>query len=285
MATSPLVIPVSKVRSSLSGSGLSDTLAILGDSAAQDKVLTSAVKVAQSRVEKRTDTLLTQKVIKSRPVEAGLVRGTDYDIVESPYNFYRDDFNNFGRLRLLRRPIVSVERLMIRFGEGVTVFAPPAPWVDSFIDSANGTIHVVPYIGGLNVGPVAAIGLIPLYLGLRGHPQSQSPSAMVPQIVSVDYTAGFLPKDFDAASDDLDEASPDHDVQTLVDAVRCLAAAIVLEDLAPSFGVQGGSLSFDGFSQSIQSNQLDGVIKAFSDKADAYIQEFNASGSILMESL
>lgn len=235
-------------------------------------VVLRAIQEAMSRIEQDARTYLIQQVIKSRPLDNGLVRGTNYDIVEDAYDFNRDAFlGGFAETTLRKRPVISVERTAVRYPDKSAVITWPVEW--QVIDARMGKLHLIPLTGSSSVTLLSAVFTVPLIAAAfqRGH---------VPNVMTIDYTAGFLPKTFDAwIHDPLDtdttKGQPDFDSTELLKAVRYLATSDILRKVERGVMPGGGALGGDGLSQSFPSARFQQEAGGYEQRAIDIIQRWN----------
>ena len=270
----PLVITLDSLKDELAGNAAGRyLLRISRSTTAQEKqadvdaMLTKSIQEAQGVFESETFTFLTQRKVLTYPPEPDAngnlpVLGTDYDAADSGYDYMKVDWHEtFGSLKLKHRPVVSVEALKLRYGQlGTPSIALNFPDQWKIIDYRLGLVHIIPIIG---VGAYAAATLAILTVAGANLANTNT----LPNVIAVDYTAGFLPKDFDAETDDPLIASPFEDVRPYLACVRYIAAAKVLRKLNRTLTMTGGSISIDGLSQSKQPNALQGYIDDYEKQA------------------
>ncbi|KKW13368.1 MAG: Autotransporter-associated beta strand repeat protein [Candidatus Gottesmanbacteria bacterium GW2011_GWB1_49_7] len=80
-------------------------------------LLSRYLRTAQAELERRCRTLFESKVIKSKP-EATLVKGTDYDLEESGYDYDRKNMAHNRVIQLFHRPVTSLDRIRLVYGKG-----------------------------------------------------------------------------------------------------------------------------------------------------------------------
>lgn len=216
-----------------------------------DLKLTRVIMEAQADVERKCEVYLSHTVIKTPPVDAGMVRTTknapgQFDKLDTPYPFIIRNWNGgSGRIRLRKRPIVSVQRVAIRYGQtmqalGVLDF--PDGWISP--ESRMGIINIMPIVG-MSSSQVSSLIMLPIMAG------AMNGRKVIPTIVTIDYTAGFLPVDFDPDEDDPTEACPDFDVLGVLEAVKLLAASKLMLRFGLQSDGEGGSISLGGLSETI----------------------------------
>lgn len=243
----PYPISVDSVVQELAGSGVAHYLMKFGDASCVRGMIQKAIDEAASEVEIDLNIRLFQTRIVSRPAQPDLVRGTDYDEVEDAYDYVKGDFDGFGTFRTKLRPIVSVQRIQIRYGDDtnpIQVVTYPEQWIME--NTRMGIINIVPLLG-MTPAQTASIMLLPVTASAMANRQ------LMPLIVALDYTAGYLPRDYDPEDEDAPSvraASPDHDARSLLAAVRYIATAKILGKMNRAIAPGGGSAQMGSFSQS-----------------------------------
>ena len=268
----PLCVSVNQVKDELGASGANSSMGIyldrLADSEGQARIITRQIDEAQSWIELRLGVYMFQTRVVTRPVTMGKIRGRDYDVEEDGYPYSRNDFSRYGTVYLRRRPVVHVERAGLRMGNATEQLAAnewPPGWINP--QQRMGILHILPILGtGGQMGAGSAL-LLPL---IAGHFPG---NVDIPLIFSVDYTAGFLPTDFDPDDPDMhaSTASPDFDCNPLVNATRMRAAAGVLAILGRTIAPGGGGIGMDGFSQSWQGNRFQAEIDDYNRRCEEEI--------------
>lgn len=267
MATPKLVVSVQDVKDELSGGGMCEYLSALDNS---DQVIAKRILEAQRGIEHALEILFFQQKICTRPVTKGLVRGQDYDKTEDGYPFRRADFSAFASIQLRKRPVQNVWRAGIRYGNESTYIAVldfPNGWINQ--QARLGVLEVQAIVGGGSMGPTDSLLILPMLSG------AVSGGGVMPLIFSCDYTAGFLPSDFDPETDDLDEACPDYNIYELARAVRMQATAHMLRSVRRSVGAGGGSIAMEGLSQSWDSSRFSEEIKDYEEQVKEILENFS----------
>lgn len=244
----PNVIKRDALKAELSGQGVSFFLSRLGDSDAQDAVLDQAIQEAQSEFELDLGLFFTERVVFSRPP----VPDTGYDVLDDAYPWFAQDFRQGGEIRLRRRPVRDVSAVALRYGGGdiqtsYTILRFPEQWI--IADHRLGAVNIQPLYGA--AGIVAGT----LSVAMMGHGLMNRAAQNL--AVCVNYTAGYLPSNFNAEEDDaLDATYQEHDLRDLLRGVRMSAACNVLRALNRTVGAGGGSIGMDGLSQSFTGNRF-----------------------------
>lgn len=205
----------------------------LGDAAAQDAAIDSAIADADARIRRELMIEMGTVRVASWP-DDDMVLGTDYDVEEEPYDFTSAQFRRWGFVRLRRRPVQSVQRVRLMLGRHNTILTYPQQWIR--INKRSGHLSIVPTPGAGWSGLVLQGGtyFIPYYSsGWMGD--------NIPQVIAVDYTAGL---GGDYAKDEYADLRHQR---------ARLAAAELLQYLAHAKhpGVQSISISEDGASESV----------------------------------
>jgi hypothetical protein len=166
-----------------------------GDSGKQERLYTLAIAAAHTRFEQELQMAIDKKVIKMQP-DSTLVKGEDYDEEEAPLDYISGQISTsrLPRYRLRRRPVLSVERLLLAFSPEYTVLTVPAQWVR--LNKHMGTVDIV---------PVGASAQVALQMGMWFAPlvAQDWPWRAIPQFVCIDYTAGFENPETDPALDEM----------------------------------------------------------------------------------
>lgn len=272
----PLVVTVESVRDLLIGDTLGEYLSLLGQPAQVDARIRTLIIAAQADVERDCQTFLTQRVIKSRPASANpdgspAVKGTDYDLEEDAYTWFEEDWKGFAQFVTKRRPVQSVQDVRFAYGQSqpVSIMTVPEAW--QVANHLAGIINIQPVIG-VGLAQSAGMALMPLVSG-----NLMTLKQPIACIVHMDYTAGFLPANFNPYTDDPWDANPDQDVAPLLQAVSCRAAAKLLLRAAVANDSDAGSLNVDGASESVPPGRLDKVRENLLKEAQDAIDGFNAT--------
>jgi len=152
------------------------------------------------------------------------------DISEPAYDYsaHYFDENRWGRVDINWRPIRGIPKVVFTWPGATLVFTVPPGWIAP--DPRFGSIQIRP-----NSGQAAIMGftgwLLGVFAGGRG----------MPQVILVDYTAGFTPELLAARHQDLLEGVRLH---ALLGCLGFAANAVV------DGGMMNTSLSLDGLSQS-----------------------------------
>lgn len=198
------------------------------------------LKAALSELEARLGIPLGTVIVKGYPVDAGLVRGKDYDRAEERRPYVASDVERFYRIDL---PVgtISVERVRAYwFGQKVWEIEGPSTTSSVLrLEPGRNRLHLIPVTGALfALWPLYDRPVYTLMQQLLATPQP------LPDVWSVDYTIGPI-----AATGEPGEIEFD-----LAHWAR-MKAALTLLPLASAGrtkGVAGASIGIDGLSKSVQ---------------------------------
>lgn len=204
----------------------------------KDEDIMSFVMSAIKIVERKLGVFLKPMVLVNNAEDRGLVKGTDFDKEEAPYDYDRMSYANYGFLQLRERPVQSIESFSMVLPNGNKIIdfyrdANTKKWVKLYKDS--GQVHIVPYAGD------------PTLFAMLGGSQTGFPfvtgsmNSNLPQMFNVDYTAGY-------------------GLYEVPDDVRNVVAKIASIDLlgisgdAVLAGISSQSISMDGLSESLSTS-------------------------------
>jgi len=177
-----------------------------------DKMFEWGIRWAIANVEKQLD-------IRVRPT---VFTGEKYD-----YHFI--DYQQWMFIKLRECPVISVEAVKVTWPSGTTVIEFPDEWIKLRPDS--GQVNIVPTGGSISTMMLTAGGsFLPLIASGRD---------MVPDIIEVDFTAGFA------------EGQVPMDIRDLIGKWATFCPLNVAGDLVVGAGIASKSVSIDGLSQSI----------------------------------
>jgi hypothetical protein len=149
--------------------------------------------------------------------------------VDERYDYYQQDYLSWTIINLRESPIISVERVAVTWPSNQTVIVFPPEWIQARLDA--GQINIVPSSGTLSQVLLTAGGsFLPLVASGRD---------FVPNILAVDYTAGFP------------EGQVPIDIRDLVGKLASFGPLNIAGDLIVGAGIASKSISIDGLSQSI----------------------------------
>jgi hypothetical protein len=158
-----------------------------------DEDILDFLEGAIRRTERELGIYLKPTVIVANPEERALIKGTDYDKEEPPYDYDAKAWMNYGFLQLRERPVHRVInfQLVLPNGNIIMDFKTRTDWIKLYKES--GQIHLVPYAGD------------PTLFALMGGSSSGYPfvtgmiNRNLPQMIYVDYETGYpaneIPKD------------------------------------------------------------------------------------------
>jgi hypothetical protein len=156
-----------------------------------------------------------------------LVRPTVF--VDQRYDYYRGDYLYWTIINLRENPVISVEGVKVTWPTNTTVIDFPKDWIQLRADS--GQVNIVPTSGTLSQVLFTAGGsFLPLVASGRD---------FVPNILAVDYTAGFP------------EGQVPIEIRDLIGKYAAFTPLNVAGDLIVGAGIASKSVSIDGLSQSI----------------------------------
>jgi len=152
------------------------------------------------------------------------------DIVDEIHDFYAGDMGSWGFMQLHKRPLISVDKLAMNFGD-TQMFEIPDDWIRKY--DISGQVQLFPTSG--------SAGSIILTNGGSYLPMIYGGWNNAPQMWRVSYRAGM---------DDLPE--------DLVEYIMKRASVGLLQvwgDLIIGAGIANQTISIDGLSQSIGTTQ------------------------------
>jgi len=145
------------------------------------------------------------------------------------YDYNRGDYLYWTIIKLRESPVISVEGVAVKWPSDSTVIQFPTEWIQLRADA--GQVNIVPSSGTLSQVLLTAGGsFLPLVASGRD---------FVPNILSVDFTAGFA------------EGQVPIEIRDLIGKYASFAPLNVAGDLIAGAGIASKSLSIDGLSQSI----------------------------------
>ena len=141
------------------------------------------------------------------------------------HDFYRDDWKQWGFLRLDEFPIVSIDRISLK---------PPGASVPIDLDVSK-IVKVQKHAGQVNLSFIDASGITMAISGM-GY-SSLLYQDWIPDFIEVEYTAGFT--------------SLPRNIKDIIGMQAAMGPLNILGDLIAGAGVASQSLSIDGLSQSV----------------------------------
>lgn len=152
------------------------------------------------------------------------------DIEEEIHDYFACDYNNWGYLKTLKKPIISVSSMGMYFGQNKMVDIP-LDWIR--YNSITGQIQLFPVSGTANSVIITQSGsFLPYTLGMYQY---------APQLWKLSYRAGF---------EDIPE-----DLLEYLCKRACIGILQVWGDLIIGAGIANQTISLDGLSQSIGTTQ------------------------------
>ena len=150
------------------------------------------------------------------------------DLVENPYDYEAIQyFYHWGFLQLREYPIIDVTRMAFIYPTGQHIIDFPNQWIKVY--HRKGQLQLVPTAGTIDQVMIGQGGQwLPLMSGRL--PQN------VPQLVYVDYVAGFL--------------KPPETYKDMVAKIACIELLRIVGDAIVK-GIGSSSASIDGLSQSV----------------------------------
>jgi len=156
-----------------------------------------------------------------------LIRPTVF--TDERYDYYRGDYLTWTIINLRESPVISVEAVKVMWPSNTAVIEFPADWIQLRPDA--GQVNIVPSSGTLSQVLLTAGGS---FLSLVA-----SGRDFVPNILSVDFTAGFA------------EGQVPQDIRDAIGKLAAFAPLNVAGDLIVGAGIASTSIGIDGLSQSI----------------------------------
>lgn len=210
-----------------------------------DTAITRRIVAAVNTLERELQIdLFPRKVItRAHVLYPELVQSVDYDIDEDPQDYEHQGNFGQGYFRMRRWPILSLEKIELRFPEETVIFTFPGNWLRVYHQS--GQIHIMAIASG-NMPAIITRegGFLPLFTGALHQ-------GRVAQLVYANYTSGidFLNPNPSA----IGWPGGTDTYEDLKLALMQQAAVAVLLDLSRGYaaGIASESLSEDGQSESV----------------------------------
>ena len=150
-------------------------------------------------------------------------------LVDERYDYYRNDYVAWTIINLRESPVISVEKVRVTWPSNQTVIDFPPEWIQVRQDS--GQVNIVPASGSLSQMLLTAGGsFLPIIASGRD---------FVPNMLSVDYTAGFP------------DGQVPMDIRDLIGKLASFGPLNIAGDLIAGAGIASKSISIDGLSQSV----------------------------------
>ena len=167
-----------------------------------DLLIERTRKAAINDFERDCETYLQYRRVEMNP-DPALVKGTDYDVEETPHDYVRmSSMKQLPQWIMRRRPIKwgTIPHIVIRPKPGTEFFTIPDDWIRADY-----------YLGIIDLFPVTTMNVVfgawPAFV--MAVMDSSMPYATMPHFVSISYTAGWydeetdteLPQELDSVRD------------------------------------------------------------------------------------
>jgi hypothetical protein len=193
-----------------------------------DAQVRAKIESAVAELERALNFTMVRRVVKCRD---NLAPGAEYDVLEDAYTYHRHLWNAGGRLNVLRRPIISVERFELYTITQQRVM-DLMPWLR--IDYEKGVLRFYP-----RAGADSSMRVSPTFLAY-GYYSNAKDYAHAYQL---DYTAGLA-----------DASKVPADLREIVGKIAaCKLLNIIGDGLIAGFSSM--SLGLDGLSESFSTTQ------------------------------
>lgn len=169
---------------------------------------------------------------------------------EEKHAFDVQEYQSFGYFRLKKRPVTSIERMLVTPSNDIDVYEVPLDWVET-ANLHMGQVNIIPLTIALSkqgtLIPTSAAGGA-VFLAIFGY------KSWIPAFWKIKYTAGF----------------PSAKVPKVInELIGTVAAMEILSQLAATYAKNSsGSLSIDGLSQSVSTPGPEIFTKRLKDLAD-----------------
>ncbi len=216
-----------------------------------DSVVDRYIGATVMRFERDLHIDIGTKVIKCNAEKRGL---DNYDIDEDAYDFWADEYRQWGYIQLRRRPVVSVENVELYYPTGQRILKYDDSWI--MLNRKAGHMRIVPSAGTTTTVLLGTSSYLPLMNG-------SMLQSNVPGLFRIDYTSGMT-------------TVPEDMADAIAKAASCSVLAIAGD--AKVDGIASQSISQDGLSESrsttaSQSSTLYGArIKQYTEEVEAYIK-------------
>lgn len=215
-------------------------------------LLEQNLAASTARFERELQTCFEPTVIH-QDIAEGEVQGVDYDLREPALDWERRGAVALLQVKLLRRPVLSIESIMLKLSDEYPLFTFPPAWYKSHVQFNLGVVSIVPVpIGDAMLSGTGQV----MYTWLTG----RMPYPIMPQLLRVNYTAGYRDGATDPQLAELRRhLANDAALNTLRD----------LRDMIPSsVSLDGASQSFDTVHQRLEERQaeIDAFLKAWRER-------------------
>lgn len=218
-----------------------------------DAVYDDAIEAATASFEDALQMCIEETVIKQDPEDTD-VAGVDYDRLEPPMDWEKPaSFDRLLTFQMRRRPIISVERIMLKLADDIPLIEFPAEWYEDHLQWHLGRVTLIPVALGDMV--LSATGT-PIYQWMTG----RMPWPVLPQCLYINYTAGWR----NAATDPAFSHFRRH-----LAVQAALYAMEDIQDLLPSsVSLDGASQTFDTVQQRLErrAQGIDDFLKEWKQK-------------------
>lgn len=150
------------------------------------------------------------------------------------YDWWRNEWMEFGYVKLDEKPVISIEELALRFpnqSSPESILALPTEWI--FLDSHAGSINVYPGNGNITTSLLSLNASLVSPFLFNGAP-------MIPGLINVKFFAGMTPADRRFPL-----------VKEYVGKLASMGPLNIAGDLVAGAGIAAQSISIDGLSRSI----------------------------------
>lgn len=244
-----------EVRAILEGAIDQEQAALAGELLAglPDSTIRWHLRAALSEAEVKLGVPMGVEIVKSNPIDVGLVQGVHYDRVRRRLPFYRSDMSEWWVLRIPEPSVISVERVRaFYFGTqvwhfdggrapGETVEVTQGDDVIRLVWGKQGIAHLLPVQLSAFIAVGGSDGMASAEYGLW-NTITQHQTA-VPDFWAIDYTVGPVTRSGEVGRIEA----------VIADWVSAVAAMKLLSiaGLQQSRGLTSASVSMDGVSQSV----------------------------------
>ena len=148
--------------------------------------------------------------------------------VEDRYDWYRQDYQAYGFVKLKKAPVIQVEEVSLEYPAGSNIITFDPTWIR--LDREGGTIQILPARGTFTQFLISAAGgFLPIVFGGADY---------IPDLIKVTYFAGFAGGTLPA------------NLKDIVGKFASMGPLNIAGDLLGGAGIASQSISIDGLSQS-----------------------------------
>jgi hypothetical protein len=186
--------------------------------------------------KRMTDSVISRKINKATGILEDRLDITIIPTIFSSANntqekrdYRAEDFFNWSYLKLNQFPVISVESIKLMFPSNTTLISYPTEWFK--VNKDSGIVQMLP-----------SAGQIPSFYTQDGTflPEIILAKKMVPQMIEIEYTAGF------------EEGKIPININEAIGLLTVLDILPIVGDLVAGAGIASTSISIDGLSQSVQ---------------------------------